>query len=90
MIVYLMEIPNPKFPFFSTLTKFQQCMFKKIHWIPTFPDGLTKILYSKPLYLEVHCALIEYKNGKAKPTHYLVQIIDYDDPYDQRQEWFPN
>ena len=23
MVVYLMEIPNPKYPFFSRLTKFQ-------------------------------------------------------------------
>ena len=33
MVVYLMEIPNPKFPFFSRLTNFQQCMFKRISQI---------------------------------------------------------
>jgi len=67
-----MEIPDPKFPFFSTLTKFQQCMFKKIHWILISPDGPTKIPYSRSLYLEVHCALIEYENEKVKPARYLV------------------
>ena len=86
MIVYLMEISDPQFPFFSTLTKFQQCMFNKIHWVLTSPDGPTKIPYSRPLYLEVHCALIKYENGKVKPAHYLVQIIDYNNPYDQRQD----
>jgi len=40
------------------------------------------------LYLKVHCPLIEYENRKVKPAHYLVQIIDYNDPYDQHQEWF--
>jgi len=64
-------------------------MFKKIHWIFTSPDGLTKISSNRCLYLEVHCALIEYENEKANSTHYLVQIVDYDDLYDQRQEWFP-
>ena len=85
MIVYFMEISYPKFPFFSTLTKFQQSMFKRIHWILTSPYGSTKITYSRPLYLKVHCALIEYENGKGKPAYYLIQIVDYDDPYDQQQ-----
>ena len=39
--------------------------------------------------MEVRCALIEYENEKAKPAHYLFQIVDYDNPYDQRQEWAP-
>ena len=30
MVVYLMEIPDSKYPFFSRLAKFQQCMFKRI------------------------------------------------------------
>jgi len=88
MIVYFIKILDPKFSFFSTLTKFQQCMFKKICWILTSPNGPTKIPYSRPLYLEVHYILIEYENGRAKASHYLVQIIDYDDLYDQWQEWF--
>jgi len=33
--------------------------------------------------------LIEYENEKIKPAHYLIQIVDFDDPNDQRQEWFP-
>ena len=35
--------------------------------------------------MEVYSALIEYENEKAKPAQYLVQIIDCDDPNDQRQ-----
>jgi len=29
--------------------------------------------------VEVHCALIEYENGKVKSAHYLVQIVNVDD-----------
>jgi len=36
--------------------------------------------------VEVHCVLIEYENEKDKRAHYLVQIIDYYDPYDQWHE----
>ena len=32
---------------------------------------------------------MHYENEKAKPTHYLIQIVDYDDLYGQRQEWAP-
>ena len=34
--------------------------------------------------------LIEYENRKGKPTNFLVHIVEYDNPYDQRQEWFQN
>jgi len=64
-------------------------MFRKVHWILTSPDGPTKIPYNRCLYLEVHCVLIEYKNRKAKLAHYLVQIVDDNNSYDQRQELFP-
>ena len=37
--------------------------------------------------MEIYSALIENENGKAKPTYYLVQIVDCDDPNDQRQNW---
>lgn len=60
-------------------------MFKRIHWILTFPDGPTKISVHRCLTLEVYNALIEYENGKDKPAHYLVQIVDCDDLNDQRQ-----
>jgi len=83
MIVYYMEILDSKFLFFSTLTKLQECMFKKIHWILIAPDGPTKILYNRCQCLEVHCALIEYENGKVNPAYYLIQIIGYDEAYDQ-------
>ena len=59
-------------------------MFKRIHWIITSPDGPTKISYNRCLYVEVHCTVIKYENGKAKPACYVVQIIDFDDPNDQR------
>jgi len=84
MILYFVEILDPKFLFFSRLTKFQQCIFLRIHLIFTSPEGPTKILVSKCLNLEVYSTLIEYENEKAKPAHYLIQIIDYEDLYDQR------
>jgi len=83
MVVYFMEFPNSKFLFLSTLTKFQQCMFERIHWILTSPDGPTKILNNRCLYVEVHCALIAYENEKAKLAYYLVQIVDFDNPDDR-------
>jgi len=43
MVLYFIETPDPKFPFFSKLTNFQQCMFKRIYWILTSSDGPTKI-----------------------------------------------
>jgi len=42
MVACLIEIPDPKYSFFSRLTKFQRCMFRKIHWILTSPDNPTK------------------------------------------------
>ena len=83
MILYFIKIPDPKFSFCSKLTKFQQCMFRRIYWILTSLDILTKIPFSRCLNLEVHGALIEYKNEKAKLAHYLIQIIDSNDPCDQ-------
>jgi len=61
-------------------------MFRTIHWILISPDGLTKIPYNRCLYEEVHCALNEYENGKAKTAHYLVQIVNFYNPNDQRQQ----
>jgi len=57
-------------------------MFKRIHWILTSPDGPTKIPYNRSAHVEVHCAVIRYKNRKAKPAHYFVQLIDIKDPND--------
>jgi len=62
-------------------------MFKKIHWILTSPKGPTEIPVRKYLTLDVYSALIEYENEKAKPAHYLIQIVDCDDLNDQRQSW---
>jgi len=62
-------------------------MFRMIHWILTSPDGPTKISVRRCLNLEVYSVLIKYENGKAKPAHYLIQIVDYDNLNDYRQEW---
>ena len=51
MVVYFMEFPYPKYPFFKKLTKFQQCMFRRIHLILTSPDGSTKIPNNRYLYV---------------------------------------
>ena len=87
MVVYLMKILYLKYSFFSRLTKFQQFMFRRIHWILPSPDGPRKILYIICLYVEIHCALIEYKNEKFKPVNYLIQLVDLDNYRDQQKEW---
>jgi len=84
MVLYLIEIPDPKFPFSSTLTNFQQYMFKRIHWIFTSLEGPTKIIFRGCLMLEVYSTLIEYENGKGKPTHHVGQIVDCDDLNNQQ------
>jgi len=86
MILYFIEIPDPKSLFFLQRTKFQQCVFKMIHWIRTSRAGPTKIPVWRCLHLEVYSALIEYENRKAKPVHYFFQIVDYNNLNDQRQE----
>ena len=88
MVTYLMEISYLKCPLFSILTKFQQCMFKRIHWVLTSPNGPAKFPHNKCLDVEVHCVLIEYENQKAKLVHFLIQLIDLEEPNDQRQELF--
>ena len=76
MIFYFSKVSDPNFPFFSTLTKFQQYMFKGFHWIFKSLEGPTKIPVRRYLTMEIYSALIEYENEKAKPAHYLVQIVD--------------
>jgi len=83
MVLYFIKILDPKFPFFSRLTKFQQCIFQRIHWVFTSPEGPTKIPICRCLNRKVYSALIEYENEKAKPAYYLIQIVDYDDLKDQ-------
>jgi len=84
MVLYFSEVPDSNFPFFSTLTKFQKYMFRRFHWILKSPERPTKIPVHRYLTLEFYSTLIEYENGKAKPAHYLIQIVDCDDPNDQR------
>ena len=78
MVLYFIETIS-NFPFFSKLTKFQQCIFKRIHWILLSLDGLTKVPVHRCLKLEMYSALIEYENEKVKLAHNLIQIVDYDD-----------
>ena len=54
-----------------------------IHWIFISPDALTKTPYNRRLYVEVHCAVIEYEHGKVEPTYYFDELVDLDDPNDQ-------
>jgi len=42
------------------------------------------LLLQQPLnFTTLICAVIEYENGKDNPTHYLVQLINLEDPNDQ-------
>ena len=82
-----MEIPDPKYPFFSRLIHFTNAGLKA-RWIVNSPDDRTKISCNRGLHVEVHCVVIEYENGKVKPAHYLIQIVDLNDPNDQQQERF--
>jgi len=61
-------------------------MFKRIHQVLIFPNSPTKFPYSRSIDVEVHCAVIKYANGKAKPAHYLIRLTDLEDHDDQRQE----
>ena len=82
MEAYLIESPDLEYQFFSKSTKFQKHRFKKIYWILTSLDGPTKFPYNGSLYVEVHCIVIEYENGKIKSVHFLVQLIDLEVPND--------
>jgi len=62
-------------------------MLKRFHWILKSPKGPTKISVHRYLTFEVYSVLIEYENRKAKPAHYLVQIIVCHDANDQRENW---
>ena len=63
-------------------------MCKKIHQVFISLNSPTKFSYNRSIDVEVHCAVIEYGNGKAKPAHYLIRLTDLEDLDDQRQEWF--
>ena len=63
-------------------------MFKRIHPVFISLDGPTKFPYNRSIDVEAHCAVIKYENGRAKPTLYVIRLIDLEDLDDQRQEWF--
>jgi len=50
---------------------------------------LQKFPYNRSIDVEVHYAVIEYENGKAKPAHYLVRLANLEYVDDERQEWLP-
>ena len=56
MVAYFLEIPNPENPFFHCLTKFQKCIFKRIHQGFTSANSPTKFPYNKSIDVKVHCA----------------------------------
>jgi len=58
-------------------------MFKRIHQVFTSLDNPAKFLYNRSLNIEVHCAVIEYENKKAKPADYPMILIDLEDLNDQ-------
>ena len=62
-------------------------MLKRFHWILKSLEGPTKISICRYLTLEVYSTLIEYEKEKAKPVNYRIQIVDYDDLENHRQEW---
>jgi len=62
-------------------------MFRRIYWILISLDGPMKVPVRRCLNLEFYSALIEYENRKAKPAHYLIQIVDCENLNDQQQEW---
>jgi len=76
MVACFLKISNPENPFFQSLTKFQKCMFKRIHQVFISPNSPTKFPYNRNIDIEVHCAVIEYENGKVKPAHYLIRFTD--------------
>jgi len=63
-------------------------MFRRIHQVFISLDSPTKFPYNRSIDVKVHCAVIEYENGKANPAHYLIRLTDLEDLDDQRQEWF--
>ena len=74
MVAYFLEIPNPENSFFQILTKFQKYMFKRIHQVFISPDNPTKFPHNRSTDVEVHCAVIEYENGKSQtsPLSYSI------------------
>jgi len=43
---------------------------------------------NKSLHIELHYAKLN-KNGRVKLAHYLVQLINLDEPNDRWKQWFP-
>jgi len=75
MLLYFIKIPYPKYTFSWKLTKFQQCMLKRIHRILISPDGPTKISNNRCLYAEVHYTLIKYEKRKSQTS--LLFCLNY-------------
>ena len=38
-----------------------------------------KFPYNGSIDIEVHCAVVEYENEKAKPAYYLIRLTELED-----------
>jgi len=54
-------------------------MFKRIYQVFISLDTPIKSPYNRSIDVEVHCVVIEYENGKAKPAHYLIRLTNLED-----------
>ena len=88
MIVILMEISYPKYSFFSRHLSFNNACLKGFIGLSHLLMGPTEVSYNGSLYVNVHYVVIEYENGKVKLAHYLILVVDLDNPNNQHKEWF--
>jgi len=72
MIDCILKFPNPEYPFFSHLTRFQKCMFTRTDQVFTSPNIPMRAPYNTNWHIHVHYALIEYEHRKVKSDNYPV------------------
>jgi len=60
--------------FFSKSNQVTKMYVYEDHQVFVSPDSHTKFPYNHSIDVEVHCAVIEYEDGKAKPAHYLIRF----------------
>jgi len=54
-------------------------MFKRILQVFISPDNPIKFPYNRSINIEVHYAVIDYENGKAKAAHDLILLTNLED-----------
>jgi len=74
MVAYFLEIPNSENSFFQSLTKFQKCMFKRIHQVFISSDSPIKFPYNRSVDVEVHCAVL--LSMKMERTNQPIILFD--------------